>query len=130
LGVAAELLLTSHFESFTQLIPLILMGASLLPLVARTVDRSTFSLRLFQAVMVLLMLSGLLGGYLHHEFKMGFHATGEWWEKSWKALTATSPPALAPGAMILLGMLGLLYTYRHPAFSRGKYAATSTMGDE
>jgi len=29
-------------------------------------------------------------------------------------MTAKTPPALAPGAMIQLGLLGLVYTYRHP----------------
>jgi hypothetical protein len=31
------------------------------------------------------------------------------------AILAKSPPALAPGAMIQLGLIGLAYTFRHPA---------------
>jgi hypothetical protein len=31
-----------------------------------------------------------------------------------KAMTGAAP-ALAPGAMIQLGLLGLVYTFRHPA---------------
>jgi hypothetical protein len=30
-------------------------------------------------------------------------------------MTAKAPPALAPAGLIQLGLLGLLYTYRHPA---------------
>ena len=30
-------------------------------------------------------------------------------------MTAKAPPALAPAGMIQMGLLGLLYTYRHPA---------------
>jgi hypothetical protein len=32
-----------------------------------------------------------------------------------KAILAKTPPALAPGAMIQLGLIGLAYTFRHPA---------------
>jgi len=28
---------------------------------------------------------------------------------------ATAPPALSPGLLVQLGLLGLVYTYRHPA---------------
>jgi hypothetical protein len=32
-----------------------------------------------------------------------------------KVVTAKAPPALAPGVMVQLGLLGLVYTYKHPA---------------
>jgi hypothetical protein len=32
-----------------------------------------------------------------------------------KSITSKAPPALAPAAMIQMGLLGLLYTYKHPA---------------
>ena len=32
-----------------------------------------------------------------------------------KAILAKAPPALAPGAMTQLGLIGLAYTFRHPA---------------
>ena len=35
----------------------------------------------------------------------------------WEALRGATP-ALAPGTMILLGLMGLLYCYRHPALER------------
>jgi hypothetical protein len=37
------------------------------------------------------------------------------WELLRKALNAKAPPALAPGVMAQLGVLGLIYTFRHPA---------------
>jgi hypothetical protein len=37
-----------------------------------------------------------------------------------KAIRAKSPPALAPGAMIQLGLIGLTSTYRHPRLSRSE----------
>jgi hypothetical protein len=33
----------------------------------------------------------------------------------WKAMGAKTPPALAPGSMLQLGLIGLAYAYRHPA---------------
>ena len=32
----------------------------------------------------------------------------------WEAIRAKTPPLLAPGAMVQLGLLGLVYTYKHP----------------
>jgi hypothetical protein len=37
------------------------------------------------------------------------------WPLFVKVVTAKAPPALAPGVMVQLGLLGLVYTYRHPA---------------
>ncbi len=37
----------------------------------------------------------------------------------WKTLRAKAPPALAPGVLVQLGLLGLVYAARpHPADSR------------
>ncbi len=33
----------------------------------------------------------------------------------WKVLRAKAPPALAPGTMVQLGLIGLAYSYRQPA---------------
>ena len=37
----------------------------------------------------------------------------------WKVLQAKTPPALAPGVMAQLGLIGLAYAYRHPAIAQG-----------
>ena len=36
----------------------------------------------------------------------------------WKVLRGATP-ALAPGALVQLGLLGLVFTHRHPALDRG-----------
>jgi hypothetical protein len=33
----------------------------------------------------------------------------------WKVVAAPDPPVLSPAIMVQLGLLGLVYTYRHPA---------------
>jgi hypothetical protein len=68
--------------------------------------------------MVLYLLIGLLGVYLHYrgnvEFALERYPTLGGFKLMWKALRGATP-ALAPGALAQLGLLGLLYTYRHPA---------------
>jgi hypothetical protein len=132
IGIAAELAITIHVETIWQQIPLYLLGASLVALVWRIFDHRWVSLRFWQLLMVLMILSGVLGIYLHHDDKMEFqlelYPDLPWKEHAWKALLAHSPPALAPGAMILLGLIGLLYTFRHPALSKQR-VKDSTTGD-
>ncbi len=41
----------------------------------------------------------------------------------WKVVEATAPPALAPGVMVQLGLLGLVYTYKHPALGEQEFGA-------
>jgi hypothetical protein len=121
-GLSIELWLLEHTEDPYQLIPLVLAAAAFVcgPLVAAR--PSTGSVRLFQAVMVLLVISGVLGTYLHYqvttEFQLEMDPTLRGWALFEKAIHAKAPPALAPGSMIQLGLIGLAYTYRHPAISR------------
>jgi hypothetical protein len=42
------------------------------------------------------------------------------WDLVWQAIGGKTPPLLAPGAMIQLGLVGLAYTYKHPALGRSK----------
>ena len=77
-------------------------------------------LKAFQALMVLYLLIGLLGVYLHYrgnvEFALERYPTLSGLKLMWKALRGATP-ALAPGALAQLGLLGLVYTYRHPALN-------------
>ena len=81
-------------------------------------DRRT--LRIFQAMMLLLIVAGPLGIYFHvtgnyemeHEFDpslLGFDL--------WKAVLHGEAPVLSPGTLVQFGLLGLLYAYRHPLLS-------------
>jgi hypothetical protein len=48
------------------------------------------------------------------------------WPLIWKILRGATP-LLAPGAMAQLGLLGLVFTYRHPALARGPYPDPETI---
>ena len=129
LGTGAELLLIEHFEDVWQYAPLILMGLSLAVLGWRVVDRGRVSLRVFQGTMLLFVVSGFVGFWMHYqgnvEFEREMYPTMEGFELLWAALQGATP-SLAPGTMIQLGLLGLAYTYRHPALSTHK---TDTNGE-
>ena len=123
-GTAAELLLVNHTETFWQALPLLLMGLSLVPLVfvrSRASSTATLCLRIFQVIMILFMLSGLIGLYLHYdgkvEFKLEVDPSLKGWALFRDAMKGAMPPALAPAAMIQFGLLGLAYAWRHPALS-------------
>jgi hypothetical protein len=118
IGTAGELLLVGHFEDPWQWLPLALMGAGLAALGAFGVTRSRAALTAFRGVMVLVPPSAVLGLILHYranvEFARESHPDLAAGALLWEAVQGTAPPTLAPGAMILLGLAGLGYTYRHP----------------
>jgi hypothetical protein len=65
------------------------------------------------------LIAGLAGFALHYqanmEFRLETNPSLSSWSLVWAVLSGKTPPVLAPGAMIQLGLLGLVYTYKHPA---------------
>jgi len=122
-GTAADLLLLEHYEEFWQRLPLALIAAGLLVLAFLWLASSRVAVRVTQAVMMLFIVAGLAGLFLHYdgnrEFQHELDPTLAGWALFVTVVTATAPPALAPAAMIQLGGLGLLSTYRHPALQQG-----------
>ena len=120
-GISAELLLLNHIEDASQWIPLVLCGAAVASSAAVAVRPATATIRLFQLVMLLLVISGAVGIYLHYgattEFQLEMDPTLQGFALLKKAIVAKAPPALAPGAMTQLGLIGLAYTFRHPALA-------------
>ncbi len=120
LGTGTELFLIGHTESIWQWVPLLLILISLIVLVCHFVFRRAATVRVLQVTMILFIISGCVGILLHYQGKVAFKletnpALGGL-ELFWEAIKgATVPPVLAPGMMIHMGLLGLAYTYRHPA---------------
>jgi hypothetical protein len=123
-GLILELLLLGHTDSFNQWIPLIVMIVGLVSTLVVMFRPGYRSIRLFQWVMASFVMAGVLGLYLHFRGNVEF-ALERYPEMSglslvWKALRGATP-TLAPGALAQLGLLGLVYTYKHPELSdRGK----------
>ncbi len=121
-GIGAELLLINHLESPAQIFAPALLGAGLAAVTAHLLHRGPLGVRVLQLVMVILIGTGVLGMYYHLaanlEFQREMDPSLGGIALLWKAMSATTPPALAPGSMAQLGLVGLAYTFRHPAIAR------------
>jgi hypothetical protein len=122
-GVLVELLLVAHWDGVWQWTPLLLLGAGLIVLLGHAILRNRHSLRAFKLVMVLFVLSGIVGTWLHYdgrvEFRQELDPSLAGWSLFRSAMTGSStPPVLAPGVMIQMGVLGLIALYQHKADSR------------
>lgn len=109
-----------HTDGWWQLTPLLLMGVALSVLVWHGAGGARASVRGIQLVMLLFILSGFTGTLLHYkgnvEFELERDPTLSGLALFWNTMSGATP-ALAPGTMTLLGLIGLLYASGHPALA-------------
>ena len=123
LAVCADLLLLGHFKDSNQLIPLTVAGAALISIAWVAASPRPGSLRVLQFLMLCFIGTGIIGVTLHS--KGGITAQREVDPSLagralfWRVVAAPDPPVLSPGIMVQLGLLGLVYAYRHPALREG-----------
>ena len=121
-GSSAELLLLEHHEDWRQLVPLVSNGLAVALLAWYGLGGGGRSIRALKILMVGFLLVGLAGVWFHYrgnlEFQLEIDSSRSGWELFMRVMRAKAPPALAPGIMLQLGFLGLLYSYRHPAIER------------
>lgn len=119
-GTLAELLLLEHFEDAWQWAPIALLSAALATLAWHGLERGPVSLNVLRGLMVLCMASGIIGLLLHYkgnvEFELEMYPDLSGW-KLFRDSMMGATPALAPGAMLQIGLVGLAWTFRHPAFA-------------
>jgi hypothetical protein len=119
-GLQVELALLRHAESVTQWIPHIALLIGLVATATVYFRPAPATLRAFQAIMAGFLVVGALGIYFHLrgnvEFALERDPSLAGAGLIWKALRGATP-ALAPGALAQLGLLGLLYSYQHPALA-------------
>lgn len=117
-GVGVELVALAHYEDSWQLVPLVLIALAFAVIAWHLFDGSHATVRVLRLVMFLFIVAGITGIVLHYrgnlEFQLEIDPSQSHWTLFKKVVRAHSPPALAPGAMAQLGLLGLAYTYRHP----------------
>lgn len=122
-GTATDLLLIGHDEDAWQAIPLATIGLALaataaLALTGPVASRALTIVRLFRTVMVLLILTGAVGGVLHYranmEFKLEMDPSLSGLALFTSVIRAKAPPSMAPASLVLLGLLGLAAAYRRP----------------
>jgi hypothetical protein len=129
-GVLLELLLLEHFEDVWQRVPVFLLSAAIIVAGWHGFDRGALSVRALRWLMVLFIVSGAIGLFLHFDSNMQFelemdpNMTGT--PLLWASLMGAIP-ALAPGTMVQLGLIGLAYTLRHPALHQPNAMRDPTM---
>ena len=125
LGTITELVLMGHDEDVWQIIPLAVIALAVFASVAMVLTGNRAAIaRLFRTAMVLMILSGALGTILHYranmEFKLEMDPSMTGFALFSSVMQAKAPPALAPGNMVLLGLLGLACAYRLDSSSPAK----------
>lgn len=118
LGTAGELVLLRHIDKPAQWVPLVMLGLSLPLLMWHALRPGPRSVRSVQVLMAGFIAAGVAGVGLHFdgnaEFEAELHPTVRGFE--WLRQTAAgATPVLAPGSMVLLGLVGLAHTYQHPS---------------
>lgn len=111
-GILIELLLLEHFDDVLQLVPVVLLGAGLISLIWHARSPHRTSTRAVRTIMVLFLASGVLGVVLHYRGNVEFERERRPQAGAWALFREAmmgATPALAPGAMVQLGLLGLLY---------------------
>jgi hypothetical protein len=116
-GTATELTLMGHDEDGWQMIPLVVLAVAIVASVVMLWTHARASIvPLFRGAMLLLIVSGATGAVLHYranmEFKREMDPSLGGVAMFWSVIRAKAPPALAPGNMALLGLLGLACVYR------------------
>lgn len=128
-GTGIELLLLKHTDGVWQFIPVLLLGAAILLVGWVAASPKRLSLRLLRAMMWLFVLSGIAGLVLHFRGNIMFE------QESNPSIAGTdllhravmgATPTLAPGTMIQLGLVGLVFLFRHPCLRTGEQSGNSS----
>ncbi len=121
-GTTGELILLGHTEMPTQWIPIVALVGLVLVIAWHVRRPSAASVRVIQAFMGLFVATGVLGVGLHLngnvEFERELHPTEGGFQFALETITGATP-VLAPGSMVLLGLVGFAHTYRHPCTAGG-----------
>jgi hypothetical protein len=121
-GTLTDLVLLKHYEDWWQIAPIALLGLGLIATAWLAFGRGAPRVHCFRFIMALIVAAAFTGMLLHYqgarEFQTETYPELSGWTLFLKIVQAKSPPALAPGAMLQLGLLGLLATFRHPSLPR------------
>lgn len=120
-GTAIELVLLEHLDGWKQWVPVALLAIGVLVGTWVAVKPGAVGLRVFSALLWIYLVAGAVGTWFHYQGNV------EWeLERTpeiagfalFKAAMEGATPSLAPGTMIQLGLIGLLFTWRHPESAR------------
>ena len=121
-GLIAELFLMEHYDSWTQIVPLVVLGWGLALGASLAYRPTRRRVRVFQVAMGTAVLTGLVGLWLHYignaAFELEIVPSARGFDLVWGALRGAIP-ILAPGAFVQLGLLGIIWSHGHPALRPG-----------
>ena len=116
-----ELILEKHTKELLQFVPFALCVAGFLSVVAVLARPQPLTINILRAVMALVILGSLLGGWEHLESNVDFETEMRPGITAIDAIPAAlmgAAPLLAPGILGLAGVLALAATYYHPALGK------------
>lgn len=122
IGTAGELVLLGHIESPAQWLPLVALVVSLPVLLWHARAPGKTSVRMLQLLMVVFIVFGIVGVGLHYDGNAEFERELHPDDAGMTFLghvAAGATPVLAPGSMVLLGLVGMAHAYRHPSATGG-----------
>lgn len=130
MGMVGELILLRHIDMPAQWIPLTLLTAAFPILIWHAKSPSSATVRTVQALMLCFIAAGILGVGLHYNGNVEFERELNPSEHGWTFIRKTvagATPVLAPGSMVLLGLVGLAHAYRHPSADGGPSRQETTV---
>jgi predicted tellurium resistance membrane protein TerC len=129
-GTSGELILLRHIDKPAQWIPLVALAAAVPILIWHASSPSAASVRTLQVLMLAFAVLGVVGVGLHYDGNVEFERELNPSERGWtfvRKTVAGATPVLAPGSMVLLGLVGLAHAYRHPASDGGTSRQETTV---
>ena len=124
LGTIGELVLLRHIDEVAQWLPVVALTVALPILFWHGASPGAASVRTLRWLMVVFIVLGIAGVGFHYngnrEFERELHPDEHGWQFLRKTV-AGATPVLAPGSLVLLGLIGLAHAYRHPSIDGGRH---------
>jgi hypothetical protein len=112
----AELVLMRHYNSKDQIMPFVFLGLAAIGTLAAWFRPTARVLRGVRVTMVLVVLGSGIGVFEHLKANYRDATRGGVNPNLVADVLSGFAPLLAPGILAQVGLLGLAFTYRHPAF--------------
>ena len=120
-GTGTELFLIEHYEDPLQFVPLATIAIAVLVIVWHAANGERRAFARSRPRWCCFSSPGSAGMWFHFrggaEFQLEIDPAQSRWDIFTKVMRAKAPPVLASGVMVQLGLLGLVYAYRHPALN-------------
>jgi amino acid transporter len=116
-GTEAELFLLKHTDGWQALLPVVIIGVSLVVLAWIGLRQSAVALQVFRVLMLGFVVVGAVGVLWHYQANTAFEVEMNpslGGSELFQMALAGATPTLAPGTFVQLGLVGLAYAFRHP----------------